>query len=791
MAKMTDDELRVLTDTEMQDAVGFCGSSGKLEAKRRKNLSYFLGLAEGDLAPPEIDGRSSVVDTTVRNTILGMEAPLIKTFCGTENVVEFSETNADDEAKAKQATDYLNYLLRKKNPGYSIVTTWIRDALVQKVGFVIVWWDDSAIETKEEYRGQTDVQLAILLDDDEVEPVEQKSYPDPGAEKQKAKVLEQMEAQLRQMAESALKPAAPSQPGQPPAPNPAVQAFMQAKGQFDQVKAQAVPMLFDVTVKRKKDGGRLCIENVPPEEMMVRRDMKSLGTTNFVARRLRRTIGQLRAAGYKNIDNISSDGDGQDMGQEAAERRRYDDDSASHQSTSGTVDPDMREVWISECYVKCDYDRNGVSSWRKVVRCGNQILENEEADDHPFVAWCPVPLPHRFFGMCPADLASEPQRIKTSLKRAMLDNVYLQVNGRYFAVEGQVNLDDLLSSRPGGVVRIKNTNAVGRLDQGVGDVGSAVQLSEMMELDAEESTGWTRQSQGGNGLGLDGNTTLGQANIVTNRADSRVEIISRQFAETGYTDLFRRMMKLVSQYQNKAEVVKLSGQWQNVDPREWTNQFDMTINVGLGTGNKDQQVQHLMALKQAQAEGLQIGICKPQHVYNADIKLAEALGFKSGDQFFHDPSAPPKPGEPAPPPPPPDPNVVKAQLQDQQHQREMQNKQQQADLDRKNAFETAQMQAGLQMQVDKNRQQLEADQQAMKIRQEGELAARAAEYRHVEQMEKLALEHEKLTLERYKIDSQNDAKIVAAQIAAKQQGDEALMAAEDEANRDMAAPDGN
>lgn len=774
MAKMTDDELRALTDAEMQDATGFCGSGGKLEAKRRQNLEYFMAEARGDLAPPEIEGRSSVVDTTVRDTILGMEAPLIKTFCGTENVVEFSETTQDDEAKAKQATEYLNYLLRKKNPGYSIVTTWIRDALVQKYGFVKVWWDDSAIESKEEYRGQTPEQLAILLDDAEVEPTAQKSYPDPEAERAKAKQLEQMSEQLQTMM-------AQAQQGMI---DP--QVVHQASAQYQQFAAQPIPMLYDVTVQRKKDGGRLCIENVPPEEMMVRRDAKSLGTTPFVGQRLRRTISQLKARGYKNVDDISSDGDGPDMSQEASARREADGDDMG-QNFSSTIDPSAREVWITECYVQCDYDGSGIASWRKVVRSGKAILENEECDDHPFVGWCPVPMPHRLFGLCPADLAMEPQRIKTSLKRAQLDNVYLQVNGRYFAVDGQVNLDDLLSSRPGGVVRIKNAGAVGRLDQGVGDIGGAMQLMESIQIDAEEATGWTRQSQGGNGMPLDQTAT--QVNIVTNRADSRVEIIARQFAETGYTDLFKKMLKLVCMYQNKAEIVKLGGEWAPVDPREWTNQFDMTINVGLGTGNKDQQVQHLMALKQAQAEGLQIGICKPKQIYNGSIKLAEALGFKSGDQFFIDPEAPPDPNAKPEAPPAPNPDMVKIQAQQQQHAQEMQFKTQQAEADRQHAAQLAQVQADMQMATDRNRQAAEAEQKQLEIQQQAQLEALKEQYRNEEAREKYQADMMRLELDRYKIDKDAETRIVIAQIAARQAGDAALMAAEATANQ--GAADGN
>jgi hypothetical protein len=766
MARMTDDELRALTDAKMQDAIGFSGSGGKLEAKRRKNLSYFLAVAEGDLAPPEIDGRSSVVATTVRDTILGMEAPLIKKFCGTANAVEFSETAEGDEGKAKQATGYLNYLLRKKNPGYSIVTTWVRDALVQKFGFVKVWWDDSAIESKEEYRGQTDVQLAILLDDDEVEPIAQKSYPDPDAEKQHAKTLEQMRAQLAQMQQAGLQL---MQGGDQGAIEQAGQQYRQAQAQMEQFAAQPTPQLYDVTVKRVKDGGRLCIENVPPEEMLVPRDAKSLSTLAFIGHRVRRTISQLKAAGYSNVDDIASD-DAASFGEEAVARREYDTGSELGVS-GGDVDPGMREVWITECYVKCDYDGDGLAAWRKVVRAGNQILENAECDDHPFVGWCPVPMPHRLIGLCPADLAMESQRIKTSLRRAQLDNTYLQVNGRYFAVEGQVNLDDLLSSRPGGVVRVKNTNSVGRLDQGAGDVGGAMQLMESIELDAEEATGWTRQSQGGNGLGLDGNSTLGQANIVTNRADSRVEIIARQFAETGYTDLFRRMLKLVLQYQNRAEMIRLGDKWENVDPREWTNQFDMEINVGIGAGNKDQEVQHLMALKQAQAEGLQIGICTPKNVYAADMKLAEALGFKSGGQFFHDPDAPPDPNAPPPPPPPPDPNLMKLQQQDQQHQRELAFKAQQAEADRQHAAQVDQLKSQMQMEVDRNRQEAEAQQKLLEIQQQAQLEQLKEQYRHEQ-------ENSRIELERWKAQLASDTQIYIAQMNNQAAAQKAQLAAD-------------
>lgn len=773
MAKgLTDDQLKAMTDAEMRQATGYWG--GKLSEMRRRNEYYFLGLAKGDLSPPEIEGRSSVVDTTVRNTVLGMQAPLVKTFCGTDNVVEFSASAEGDEDKAQLATDYLNYLLHKKNNGYPVLSTWITDALVQKVGILKVWWDDAITETREEYKGQTAENLAILLDDEEVEPIEHTEYPDEEDAEQRRQALAQMQEQIQQLQAAAQQ-------------NPqAIPQLQQAQAHYQMIEAQPPVMLHDITVKRKKDGGRLRVENVPPEEFLISKRAKSIADTPFCGHRVLRSISDLNQMGYKNVDQISSDDSAGAMNAEHIERMAFDDESPYLNDTQTSTDPSMRMVWLTECYMKADVDGDGIAEWRKIVRAGNEILENVECDGPPFVSITPIPLPHRFFGLCPADLAIEPQRVQTSLLRAQLDNVYLQVNGRYFAVENQVNLDDLLTSRPGGVVRVKSPGAVGRLDQAVADSGHAMELLQWFQGFAEEATGWTRQSQGGNGLQLDQTATA--ANIVTNRADSRVELISRQFAETGFTDLFKMMLKLVCQHQNKSETVKLGNKWATIDPREWTNQFDITINVGLGTGNKDQQVQHLMALQQVQGHGLQIGIATPSNLYHSSAKLANALGYRDADQFFTDPEAPPDPKAP-PKPPMPNPDMMKLQQQDQQHQREMQMKAQQADADRQHQAQLEQMKSQLQAQVEQVKQQaqmqhtqmqneIEAQRDQLQMHNAAQLEQVKAQYHH-------ELESGKLALERWKAELEASTRITVAQIAAKTSMDASMLAAEQAANRDI------
>jgi hypothetical protein len=319
------------------------------------------------------------------------------------------------------------------------------------------------------------------------------------------------------------------------------------------------------------------------------------------------------------------------------------------------------------------------------------------------------------------------------------------------------------------VVRVKQIGAVAPLQQGMADMGSAMTMLEATEIDAEESTGWTRQTQGGN---MQVAQTATQSNIVTNRADSRVEMIARTMAETGFTLLFKKMLRLVTRHQNKAEQVQLSGGWANIDPREWNSQLDLTINVGLGTGNKDQQIAHLNVLLQQLMAGLQIGTATPENVYNAQKKLTETLGFKTADAFFTDPAKMPKREAP------PDPSVVKAQLDDQAHQREIQLKQTQAAMDAQFKQRTAELQAEAQMRIDLARQQAEAEKHAMKLSYE-------AQFNEFKEHIKAAERERDMAFEQWKLERQMDNQVVLANIAAKQKS-EALIAAQDEANKDVA-----
>lgn len=705
MTQMTEQELTALTDLEIRNAVGYYG--GKLAEQRRKAEYFYLGLAKGELAPAEIDGRSSVVSPDVRNTIESMLPQLMVKFCGGDTVVEFEPTRQDDEEKAQVCTDYINYLFFKRNNGHKLAYTWIKDALIQKVGIVKVWWDNRTEETREEYKALSDVELAELMDDEEIEVTEQRASPDQDDAEQRQEAL----AQIAQQMQAAQQAEAMGNPQ-------AQQAVMQMQARIDQIQGMPPKMVYDVTCKRSKKGGKVTIENVPPEEFLISRKAKDIATASFVGHRVLRTMSDLKSMGYKNIENLSGDDSAASYNAERIERLSFDDEMAYLNFDSNTTDESQKQVWITECYIRCDYDGDGISELRKVVRCGNEILENEMVDVAPFVSICPIPLPHKFFGLSIADLGFEGQKTKTAILRGLIDNMHLQINGRYFAVEGQVNLDDLLTSRPGGTVRMKAPGMAGRLDQGMGDTSYAMNMMEYMEDFLENSTGWTRYSQGTDSKGL--NNTATGINIITNKADMRVDLIARNMAE-GFVELFKMMLRLVTQNEDRENIVRIAGKWVKLDPREWRNQFDVGINVGLGVGNKDQQVAHLMNLKQAQVLGLQIGTATPVNVYEADKELSKLMGFKSGDKFFTDPREQP------PKPPQPNPEMLKVQGQMQIEQAKQQHEAQ---------LEQIRMQA--QQQIDIVRQQAEREQHDYKIQAEAQLKQFEAQMQAQIEQERIA-----------------------------------------------------
>jgi hypothetical protein len=686
---LTSDEILAKVDAFEASSYGVNDSS--LTADRAEAFRFYNGEKFGN----EIEGRSQVVSRDVLDVIESALPQLLKVFVSGDEVVRFVPRGPEDEDAAEQETAAANYFTMEKNDGFTIFYTWFKDALLSKNGYVKVWWEEEDETETESYQGLTDEQLALLLQDERIEVVEHTAYPDPV-------FLQQMEG--------------------------ANQAQMMQAG----APMLAPPMIHDVKIEITETKGCIKIDNVAPEDMLVSVDTKtvSLHGANFVQHRSLMTANEIEEQGWK-VPESAEQGNESWLQEEAISRNLYNE----REENRG-----IDQYLVKDTYINLDGELT------RIVIIGNEIVEQEEAEVIPFVCITPMIMPHRHVGMSYADLTKDIQIIKSTLLRGQLDAMYL-ANSPRWAVSDRVNLDDMLTSRPGGVVRVQ------------GEPGSALfplqsppapqtgfSLIEYLDRAKGTRTGISEQMAGIDANAL--NKTAMQANILQNNAQERISLVARTFANTGVKDLFMLVHRMVRKYNTRQEIIRLNNKWVTVDPREWKERKDMSVSVGLGTGNKDQQLGHLMTILQAQREAIQIGVATPKNVYHALKKLTQNAGFKAPEEFWTDPG-----DKPVPPPPNPQVALKQMELQadQQKFQAETQMKQQETDKQSQLDIQKFQAQAAI------DQQKADRVWQQEQLRSSNDVAI---------EKEKIAAQME---LERYKAELKAQTDLQIAQIQAEMQ----------------------
>lgn len=657
---MDNNTLKGILESEIDNSLGFIETETTDE--RRKALQYYNREPYGN----EVEGRSSIVTGEVAEVVDGALPQLLRVFTQSDEMVRFEPKGAGDEEKAKQATEYVNWVLNHDNSGVILFHNWFKDALLQKNGIVKVYWDEQTDVTKEKYENLNEEELTMLMSDPEVEVVSQD-------------MEEVMPASI------------------------------------DPMTGMPIPAVFSYSVKlkRTKKNGKVIVENVPPEEFLISKKARTIADAPFVAHRKLTTRSELVAMGFDKtiVDNLPSYSDLTYSEERVA---RYDRGEMPDEQAS--LDKAMQDVEVYECYIKTDFDEDGIAELRKITYAGSEILDNEEVDFVPFCSICPIPMPHKFFGHSMADRATDLQLIKSTVTRQILDNLYLTNNSRMGVVEGQVNLDDMLTVTAGGVVRIKNPNAIVPLSVPPTAAQSFPMLQYLDQVQAKR-TG-VNDAQQGLDPNILQNTTATAVAAMQSAAAGKVEMVARIFAETGVKDLFEKILALLCKYQDKARIIRLRGKYVSIDPREWVNGFDISINVGLGTGNKQEQMAMVAMVlqKQEQILGTQ-GFNNPLVTltqYRETLgRFIEAAGYKDSSEFFKEipPELEQQIANPQPQQAPVDPAVQAYMAQAQaQMQIDQAKAQQQMALDQQKAESDMQLaMAKAQAEIQLKREKAQAD----------------------------------------------------------------------------------
>lgn len=567
--KLTEDEIEAAALEAMRTALG--SPESDIGAARLRNLEAYNAEPVGVFSPPEVEDRSDFVATDVADTVNGMLPQVMQMFVSSDDAVEFEgrgQPGAEEEAKL--ATAYVNHLFYTRNDGVSLVHDWFWDALVQKVGFVKVWVEEDAEDSKQKYEGQTQDQLVMLMQDGWQLDGEPEADDETGA--------------------------------------------------------------INFTVRKESRSKCVKVMTVAPVEMRVDANARWDDEPAMIGQVFFKRKFEWEEDGYdvSDLGGTGAERGGMEMQEMLGEANDY---------THGVAHESHEMLKGSEVYIKLDADGDGIAEWLKVCLIEDKLATYtdgktaiEQVDDHPFVWICPNPRPHSFFGDCPADFAYQPQRIRTTTVRAIQDNMILSVNQRtYVNTNAMVNIDDVLDSRAGGVIRGQGpaSDAITPILQP--SLGApAYQFNEYIASWAENRTGYNRYSAGTDANAI--NKTKGGMELLTAKADMRMGLTARHFA-VGMRKLFAKMLKLAIQHQNAQEMVALNGQFVPINPSEFRNQLRTKINVGLGTGTKEQQSARIMALMQVMAQGAQAGIVRPQHMAEAIRLFVEANEFKNPERF--------------------------------------------------------------------------------------------------------------------------------------------------------------
>ena len=572
------EEIESIVQDAIQNAVDFVES--EISDARIKAQRYM----DGEVDIGYEDGRSKVVATKVRDVVRAVKPSIMRVFLSTTKPVEFVPKGPEDVAMAEQATDFIHHEFQRLN-GYRVLSDAIHDALVKKQGIIKSYYKRYPTAKIYTFTDLSEDELTLLTSDPDVQILEQE---------------------------------------------------MEMRMEMDAMGMDIEAPVFSVKISRTQMKGELCLESVPPEELFVNRDARTMDDAYIIAHRTDMRAGDLIQMGFDpeivlNLDGLESGSEITEV--EVFARQGYDEDFADESEQ----DPAMKNITVTEAYMRMDVDGSGVPVLHKFL-CGGtkyELLDFEPVDDIPLVKLEIDPEPHSFYGSSLAELIIEDQDASTAILRGILDNVALTNSPRLGFLEGSVNVDDLMNAEIGGLVRMRQPGAIQDLAVPF-TAGQTLSALTYMDKMVEQKTGVTQNIA----LNPDAlqSTTKAAVTASVEAAAGQVEVMVRNLAD-GVRDLFRLMLKLSHKNMDEERMMRMNGQFVPVDPRVWDVGMDININVGLGTGREDERVAALQQALQLQTQvyqqyGPMNGLVSLTNIRNTLTDMMAAAGVRNSDRYF-------------------------------------------------------------------------------------------------------------------------------------------------------------
>jgi hypothetical protein len=577
--RLTDEDLLKLISAEVEQA-------GEDQDERVQNQSdavdYFYGRLPA-LTQDDLDaGMSNIVSTDVGDAVESVLAEIIPAFTGSAPV-EFVPLGQEDEAQADLETRAVNHVVNSSG-GFMAITMAGKDALLRRAGVIKVWWEDLI-----------DVQYNPIID----VPIE--SMPD---------IMQEGQDEAKELAEADL----------------------------DETTGM-VNGLMRTYIKKSKPR----ISAVPRDEFLISSDtmLPDADSARFVAHRRPVSRSYLIQLGFEP--------------EEVAELKACDistsDATVSRHRTSADLlqespDKSTDQIMAVEAYYRVDMDGDGIAELRRVITAGgsdgvDELLKNEPWDQQPFCIGVPYVGIYSWDGVSLFDKLKSVQDAKTELLRDLLNASRRNVRQRVGVVEKMVNMDDVLTSVMGGVIRMKDPNAM----VPVPNVEVPPQLFSVLDYMDR-----VRKDKGGGAIdtaaqvqALAGDTAHGLERMMS-AAEQVNAMVAKILAETLIKPLYLKTHNLIRQYMSNQLVLPGSTGWQTVTPQKWSPRDSMVVSLGMSVGERTRRTAALQGVMQTQMAAVQAGkdgtLVTDQNLYNTAVDLVRMAGLPDPSQYFQDPSSP-------------------------------------------------------------------------------------------------------------------------------------------------------
>ena len=593
----------------------------RLTVARAAAMRLYNGEPLGD----EETGRSTMVLTEVKDTISAIMPTIVRTFAGSEHPVEFQPRADGDDDEALQATDYVQHVMFVENDGFRTIHDSVLDGCQLKAGWIHWFWDYQVDTKTENYFGLLEPQAATLLGEPGVTAM--RVIRRPATQDESFGIKASPEAQVVQL-----------DPGRP-------------------------LLVYDCTITRRMPRNRPRVVAVPSEQVLIDPDATGPHDARFLCWWRVVTVSDLVALGFPEQLVQSRVTQMQQQLNRVARRR---DRLAAIVPRAQSSDPAMRLVRYAECWMKFDYDGDGIAEMHRVHAIGDYgftLLGHEPASHLPWANVTPFLVPHRAIGESVADRIGDLQRANTRVFRNILDSMAESIHPRTVILDGNVNVDDVMSTEMGAIIRERQPGAVRELVKPfIGPQG--LQIMESLQAIRESRTGVTRTSQGLTADALQSTTAIAVSAQIMSSAD-RLEFVVRTLAES-MRFVYDGILRLCCEHQDRARTVLLRGKWVPIDPRAWQAGFNIVTKVGVGRGTLTERIAVYGNILQQQTQALTTmgpnnPLCTLGQFSNTLHDMLNAAGILNTGRYFN--PLPTTFTPPPPPPPPPTSDMIMAQVE--------------------------------------------------------------------------------------------------------------------------------